>query len=63
MRPSKLIAVLAFLGLVPASIAAAYAGSGTFYGHSAIPVVFALVFAVGLIATFALIPVLREWVD
>ena len=63
MRPSKLIAVLAFLGLVPASLAVAYAGSPTFYGHSAIPVVFAVVFAVGLVGTFLIIPVLREWVD
>jgi len=63
VRPSKLIAVLAFIGLVPASIAVAYAGSGQLYGHSAIPVVFGLVFAVGLVGTFLIIPVLREWVD
>lgn len=64
MRPSKLIAVAAFVALVPATLAAAYAGSSVgLYGHSAIPVVFGLLFAAGLVAVFALIPVVRRWID
>jgi len=64
VRPSKLIAVAAFVALVPASIAAAYAGSSTgLYGHGAIPFVFGLLFATGIVAAFVLLPMVRRWID
>jgi len=61
MRPSRFLAAAAFLGLVPAVIAAAHAGyrSGL-YPYAAIPVVFGVLFAVAVVGLFALLPIVRR---
>lgn len=61
MRLSRLFPALAFLGLVPVTLWVAYAGSGAgLYPHSAIPIVFAVAFAVGVVVVFVVLSTLRE---
>lgn len=62
MRASRLVAVVVFLGLVPGSIFLAYWGNSTgLYPHGAIPLVFGVVFATGIVAAFALLSVARRF--
>lgn len=64
MRASGLLAGVAFLGLVPGAIAAAYAGYwGGLYPYAAIPLAFGVVLVVALAGLFALLPAVRRHVD
>jgi len=62
VRASRLVAVVVFLGLVPGSILLAYRGHATgLYPYGAIPLVFGLLFAAGIVAAFALLSVARRF--
>lgn len=61
MRVSRLLALAAFFGLVPAGLLVTYAGvrSGL-YPASAVPLVFGVGFAAALVVLFFTLPVLRQ---
>lgn len=61
MRPSKLLAGLAFLLLVPGSIALAFAGyDAGLYPYLAVPMAFGVIFGVLAFGTLAILPVVRR---
>lgn len=61
-QPSRWLASAGFLLLVPGAIWLAYVGRDYgLYPRLAIPIVFGLIIAVGAVALFALLPVLKKW--
>jgi small basic protein len=61
VRPSQVVAGLAFLALVPLGIWLSYLGHERgLYPHLAIPVAFGVVVAVSILALFAALPWLRR---
>jgi len=64
VRYSSVLAVAVFLGLVPATVAIAFAGHrADLYPRLAAPVVFGVLFAVSIGAVFAVLPVVRRRFD
>ena len=64
MHPSKVVAALAFLGLVPASIWVAHLGYDYgLYPYLAIPIAFGVLVAGALVVLFLTLPVLRQGIE
>ena len=64
MRPSQVVAGLAFLTLVPLAIWLSYLGHERgLYPYLAIPVAFGVVVAVAVIALFAVLPSVRTYLE
>lgn len=63
-RPSRWLASLALLLVVPGGIWLAYVGSSRgLYPTILVPVAFGVILAVAAVALFAGLPVLRRWED
>lgn len=61
-RPSRWVASAGFLLLVPGAIWLSYVGHDHgFYSQLAIPIVFGVVVALGIVLLFAMLPTLRRW--
>lgn len=61
-KPSSWLASAGFLLLVPGSIWLAYVGRDHgLYPRIAIPIVFGLLVAAGIVALFAVLPALKRW--
>lgn len=61
MRPSQVLAVAAYLLVVPGCIWLAYAGSRAgVYPYAAIPIAFGVAFAVATVALLAALPAVRR---
>lgn len=61
-RPSRWLASAGFLLLVPGAIWLAYVGHDHgLYPQLAIPIIFGVVVAIGIVLLFAVLPTLRRW--
>ena len=62
MRPSQLLAALAFLSVVPASVYLAFVGHDAgLYPYGAVPIAFGVIFALAVVVLFALLPAVKEY--
>ena len=60
-NPSRVLALLAFFGLVPGTIWLAFRGhSAGLYSYQAVPIAFGVIFAVAVAAAFVLITVVAD---
>lgn len=59
--PSRVLALLAFFGLVPATIWLAFRGHGAgLYSYQAVPIAFGFIFAVSVSVAFVLITAVAD---